>query len=144
MKIKISFLVLGIIALLIAACGPAGTPFAVEIVQADPANPASVVNAYFTARSAFNTNAALQYITEGTVITNPFGTFTGIEEIRTEVIEDAINENVQFTVQNPQVDGERVNFNAQVHVNGQATDLISGQAVVQNGKIVAMTLEYVE
>lgn len=144
MKIKISFLVFGIIALLISACGPAGTPFAVEIVQADPADPASVVNAYFTARSAFNTEAALQYITEGTVITNPFGTFTGIEEIKTGVIEDSINENVQFTVQNPQVDGERVNFNAQVYVNGQATDLVSGQAVVQNGKIVAMTLEYIE
>ena len=99
---------------------------------------------YFTARSAFNTNAALQYITEGTVITNPFGTFTGIDEIRTGVIEDSINENVQFTVQNPQVDGERVNFNTQVYVNGQATDLVTGQAVVQNGKIVAMTLEYIE
>jgi hypothetical protein len=144
MKFKTSFLVFGIIALLIAACGPAGTPFTVEIVQADPADPASVVNAYFTARSAFNTEVALQYITEGTVITNPFGTFTGIEEIKTGVIEDSINENVQFIVQNPQVDGERVNFNTQVYVNGQATDLVSGQAVVQNGKIVAMTLEYIE
>jgi hypothetical protein len=78
------------------------------------------------------------------VITNPFGTFTGLEEIKTGVIEDSINENVQFIVQNPQVDGERVNFNTQVYVNGQATDLVSGQAVVQNGKIVAMTLEYIE
>jgi hypothetical protein len=144
MKIIKSLPILGIIGLLIAACGPAGTPFAVEIVQADPADPASVVNAYFTARSAFKTDAALQYIPEGTVITNPFGTFTGIEEIKTEVIEDSINENVQFTMQNPQVNGERVNFTAQVYVNGQATDLITGQAVVQNGKIVAMTLEYNE
>ena len=144
MKIIKSLPILCIIVFFIAACGPAGTPFAVEMVQADPADPASVVNAYFTARSAFNTEAALQYITEGTVITNPFGTFTGIEEIKTGVIEDSINENVQFTMQNPQVDGERVNFNAQVYVNGQATDLVSGQAVVQNGKIVAMTLEYIE
>ena len=134
-------LILVTLTLSVSACGPSGTPFPVDLVQADPGNPASVVTAFFTARSAFNADAAMQYVNESTVISNPFGTFTGTAQIRQDVVQGMIDENTQFTVLNPQTNGDIVTFDLQVYVNGQETDVLSGQAVVQNGIIVGLTLE---
>lgn len=126
--------------LIAAACTPSGTPFPVEYVPADPGNPASVVNAFFTARSAFNLDAAMQYVNDSTVIVNPRGTHTGIDQIR-EMVQSMMDDNFQFEITSSQTNGDQVTFKMQAYQNGQAVEIVNGQAVVQGGVIASMTLE---
>lgn len=121
----------------VTACGPpSGTPFSVSLVQADPNDPASMVNAFFVARSAFNTDAALQYVNDSTVI-NSEGTYTGTGQIR-DFIQNRADANIQFEVTNPQVNGDQVTFTLIVYQNGQEINQLNGQATVQNGVIVSL------
>lgn len=131
------FLALAVIA---TACGgtPSGTPFAVSVVQADLNDPVSVVNAFFIARSAFDTNAAMQYIDENSVIISD-DTFSGSAEIR-DFIQARANENYQFEVTNPQVNGNQVTFTLVVYQNGVEVTQVNGQATVQNGVIPSLTI----
>ena len=126
--------------LIAAACSPSGTPFPVEYVPADPGNPASVVNAFFTARSAFNLEAAMQYVNDSTVIVNPRGTHTGVDQIR-EMVQSMMDDNFQFEITSSQTNGDQVTFKMQAYQNGQAVEMVNGQAVVQGGVIASMTLE---
>ncbi len=126
--------------LIAAACTPSGTPFPVEYVPADPGNPASVVNAFFTARSAFNLDAAMQYVNDSTVIVNPRGTHTGVDQIR-EMVQSMMDDNFQFEITSSQTNGDQVTFKMQAYQNGQAVEMVNGQAVVQGGVIASMTLE---
>ncbi|MEA3438763.1 MAG: nuclear transport factor 2 family protein [Chloroflexota bacterium] len=126
--------------LIAAACAPSGTPFPAEYVPADPGNPASVVNAFFTARSAFNLDAAMQYVNDSTVIVNPRGTHTGVDQIR-EMVQSMMDENFQFEITSSQTNGDQVTFKMQAYQNGQAVEMVNGQAVVQGGVIASMTLE---
>jgi hypothetical protein len=141
MKKLVLFTTLFILSLLVAACGgPSGTPFAVQVVPADPNDPASVVNAFFIARSAFDTNASMQYVNDSSVIVSGEETFTGTADIR-DFVQSRIDSNLQFTVSNAQVNGDSVTFNVEAFKNGQSVQNLSGQATVQGGIIVAMTLK---
>jgi hypothetical protein len=128
---------------LIAACTPSGTPFPVDLVAADPANPASVVNAFFVARSAFNIDAAMQYINDSSVLVSFEDTYTGTAEIR-DFLQTRADSNYQFEVSNSQVSGNQVTFTLKVYQNGQELNNFDGTATVQGGVITSMTLTMIE
>lgn len=132
------FAIFVVLIIFTAACGaaPTGTPFPVSIVGADLNDPASVVNAFFVARSAFDIDTAMQYVNESTTIESE-GTHTGVEKIR-DFIQDRANKNFQFVVTSSQVNGDQVNFTFTVYLSGEEINQIDGQATVQNGVIVFM------
>lgn len=132
------FAIFVVLLLFTAACGaaPSGTPFPVSVVEADLNDPASVVNAFFVARSAFDIDTAMQYVNESTTIESE-GTHSGAGEIR-DFIQDRANKNFQFEVTSTQVNGDQVDFTFKVYLNGEEINQIDGQATVQNGVIVYM------
>jgi len=139
---KLTYILLTIIltALLVSCGGPKGTPFPVNLIEANPNDPASVVQAFFAARSAFNTDVALSYLTEDSQIVSREASSTGLAAAQ-KFIQKRVDKNYQFELSNVKASGNSVTFDFKVFQNGKSVQEGTGEAQVKDGKILVLNLQ---
>ena len=142
-KILRSIPVLILIGWLLAACGGgSGTPLSIAPITADPNDPAAVVKAFFTNRSAFDIDATMQYVAANIYFENAQTSITGSAQFRT-FLQERADDTYQFVEDTPaQTSGNSVSFSFRVYQHGsELSEKATGEAVVENGKIVQLILE---
>lgn len=131
-----------VLSLILTGCGGAsGTPMQVSVISADPNDAASVVRAFFTNRSAFDIDATMRYVAGNISFDSPDASITGSAQFRT-FLQERADDTYQFVEQNITATGSTVSFSYDVYQHGQSIDtLLNGEAIVENGKIVQITIE---
>ena len=102
--------------------------------DAQAADSTAVIKGYFNAVNAEKMEEALAFFADDGVLIDPFGTFTGKEQIRARLAVLA-DRNITFETSNFQLDGDTVTWDQKVFRGGAQIDEGSTSAIVQDGKI---------
>jgi ketosteroid isomerase-like protein len=101
----------------------------------EPAEAQFVVQSYYDAVNAKQTDAALAFIADDALFINPIGEFRGKDQIR-EHLQILANDGLSFDLSNFRNTDGRVVYDYIVLVNGEQVEVgTNGLTIVQNGKI---------
>lgn len=117
----------------LAACGPAATP--------TPPDPAAVVQRYYEAVNTKQLDTAMTFIADNAVFVNPYGKFTGKDDIRAS-LQLVMNDGITFDLSNFRDTNGRVVYDYKVFVNGEEVEVgTDGLTIVRDGKITLDSTE---
>ncbi len=121
------------LSVVLAACGPAATPA--------PPDPATIIQRYYEAVNKKELDTAMTFIADEAVFVNPYGKFTGKEDVRAS-LQLVINDGVTFDLSNFRDTNGRVVYDYKVLVNGEVVEVGNdGLNIVRDGKITLDSTE---
>lgn len=120
------------LALLIAACGPASS------------DPTTIVKRYYEAVNKKELDTAMTFIADNAVFVNPYGKFTGRDDVRAS-LKLVMDDGITFDLSNFREADGRVVYDYTVKVGGEAVETgTDGLTIVRDGKIALDATERTE
>jgi len=118
----------------LAACSGGG------VAQEQP-DPVAIVQAFYKAITDKQLDAAMDYVADDALFINPTGTYTGKEEVRTN-ISALVDGGFDFQLRDLVNTNGKVNYGYTLYINGENVEEgDNGVTIVKDGKIVFDGLE---
>lgn len=105
------------------------------------ADPVTIVQAFYKAITDKQLDAAMAYVADDALFINPTGTYTGKDEVRTN-ISALVDGGFDFQLRDLVDTNGKVNYGYTLYINGEAVEEgDNGVTIVKDGKIVFDGLE---